>query len=213
MCSGVMLSGRAIYVPSDDRSHLRVCGVAQQQTHHRRACVRGRQDQRRQTGSVQRVHVRATAQKQLRDVHAVLAGRPVERRADFGVGSHGEIGAVVQKEGDDFQIALAAGDLDGRAVVVDGVDVGALADEVLHSLERVAHTRVREGSVAHFIDRFQLAHKPNKPLPTHSGYSWRIHSQISTYPRFAAKWMAIWPSPSLNSSSSDRTDSTCFFIT
>ena len=104
----------------------------------------------------------------------------MERRADFGVGSHGEISAVVQEEGDDLQVALAASDLDGRAVVMGSVDVGALADEVLHSLERIAHAGVREGSITHFIDRFQLGREPSNSVPTHSGYSWRIHSQIST---------------------------------
>lgn len=69
---------------------------------------------------------------------------------------------------------------DGRAVVMGSVDVGALADEVLHSLERVAHAGVREGSITHFIDRFQLGREPSNSVPTHSGYSWRIHSQIST---------------------------------
>ena len=162
------------------QSHLRVRGVAQQQAHHRRARVGCRQHQRCQARRVQRVHVGAAAQQQLRDVHAVLARRPVERRADFGVGSHGEISAVVQEEGNDLQVALAASDLDGRAVVMGSVDVGALADEVLHSLERVAHAGVREGSITHFIDRFQLGREPSNSVPTHSGYSWRIHSQIST---------------------------------
>lgn len=157
MCSGVMLSSSAICaVRTRERRYGGVGVMIEQQLDHGGVGSGAGHDERSDSVAIDCIDVDVLREQETRDVQTMLAHGPVERGADLGVCAEREVRSVGEEELDDRLAAVAAGDLDGRATLAVGVDVGAFGDQEGHCFHVVAQTGVAQRSVANLIDHLQL---------------------------------------------------------
>ena len=83
MCSGVMLSSRAIYSKNRGIHYGGVCVVVEKQLDHRGVGSCTRHNEGSYAVAIHRDYVDVFVEKKTRDVQTVLTDRPVERRSDL----------------------------------------------------------------------------------------------------------------------------------